>query len=210
MPLKLPALGTTVIAFRKGEAAPALHAVSTSGGELSIKDDRTVELRDTAAGSDTVVVADGTSRTATIGALPAPIAPTSWRLHVAGESAGGTTPFDLQLDALKDWRELPQLAGVSGVGTYTTTIDLPADWAAADRGAYLDLGTVAGTARRRAQRQRGRARLGRGPPLGRLGAVEAGRQRADGAGRDDAAQRARARAAQQARRRRTACSARSR
>ncbi|MDW5596006.1 glycosyl hydrolase [Conexibacter stalactiti] len=148
VPLKLPALGTTVIAFRKGEAAPARHALSASGGSLVVKDENTVELRDTTAGARTVAVNDGSSRAATIGALPAAIeASGGWRLQIAGESASGTTPYDLQLDALKDWRELPGLARVSGVGTYTTTVQLPADWTAGDRGTYLDLGRVEGSVR---------------------------------------------------------------
>lgn len=147
VPLRLPALGTTVLAFRKGEAAPARHAVSASGGALTVKDDSTVELRDTTAGTYTVQVDDGSSRSAAIGALPAAISPAAWRLHVDGESAAGTTPYDLQLDALKDWRELPALAGVAGVGTYTTTVTLPDGWTAADRGTYLELGEVAGSVR---------------------------------------------------------------
>ncbi|MDO8187260.1 glycosyl hydrolase [Conexibacter sp. JD483] len=148
IPLKVPALGTTVIAFRKGEAAPALHAVSASGGELVAGNDaNTVELRDTSAGARSVTVADGSTRAATIPALPGAISPTSWRLHVAPEAAMPAAPVDLQLDALKDWRELPGLARTVGVGTYTTTLELPADWTAADRGAYLDLGAVSGSVR---------------------------------------------------------------
>ena len=147
VPLRLPALGTAVIAFRKGEAAPALHAVAASGGELLSKDADTVELRDTSGGARTVTVADGSTRAATLPALPAAIEPTGWRLHVEPESATPAAPIDLQLDALKDWRELPGMARVVGVGTYTTTIDLPADWTAADRGAYLDLGAVSGSVR---------------------------------------------------------------
>lgn len=147
VPLRLPARGTVVLAFRKGEAIPARHAVSASGGRLVVKDADTVELRDTAAGQRTVQVNDGSSRTATIGALPGAIEPSAWRLQVEGVSASGTTQHDLQLDALKDWRELPGLGNVSGAGTYTTTVELPADWTAGDRGVLLDLGTIEGTAR---------------------------------------------------------------
>ncbi len=147
IPLQVPALGTTVIAFRKGEQAPALHAVSATSGELVGKDATTVELRDTAAGARTVTVADGTTRAATIPALPAAITPTKWRLHVEPDGPVAAAPLDLQLDALTDWRELPGMARVVGVGTYTTTLDLPADWTAADRGAYLDLGAASGSLR---------------------------------------------------------------
>ena len=34
---------------------------------------------------------------------------------------------------------------MSGVGTYTTTVQLPESWTARDRGTYLDLGAVAGS-----------------------------------------------------------------
>ncbi|HST40872.1 MAG TPA: glycosyl hydrolase, partial [Conexibacter sp.] len=147
VPLTLAPMGTQVIAFRKGEAAPARHALAASGGKLVVKDENTLELHDTRAGARTVQLSDGSSRAAMIGALPAPIAPGAWSLQVEGESAGGTTVHDLQLDALKPWNELPGLARVSGVGTYTTTVELPADWAAPERGVYLQLGEVAGTVR---------------------------------------------------------------
>jgi alpha-L-rhamnosidase/Glycosyl hydrolases family 2, sugar binding domain len=34
----------------------------------------------------------------------------------------------LDIDGLKPWTEIPQLQNVSGIGTYTSTIDLPANW----------------------------------------------------------------------------------
>src|SRR5262249_51925062 len=47
----------------------------------------------------------------------------------------------LTLDGLKAWSDIPELADVSGVGTYTTTFN----WSGG--GAYLDLGEVFDTYR---------------------------------------------------------------
>ena len=43
--------------------------------------------------------------------------------------------------ALKPWPEIPALQNASGLGTYTTTFDLPAAWSTAN-GAMLSLGEV--------------------------------------------------------------------
>ncbi len=182
MPLQVPALGTTVIAFRKGEAAPALHAVSTTGGERGRSRTRTpVELRDTSAGARTVTVADGTTRAATIPALPGAISPASWRLHVEPESASAAAPLDLQLDALKDWRELPG-HGESGRRRHLHG-DARSCRPTGPPQTAAPSSTSAPSPARCGSRSTagGGARLGRRPPLGRLAAAEAGRQRADGA-----------------------------
>ncbi len=140
-------MGTKVLAFRKGEAAPVRHAISVSGGTVAVKDENTVELRDTIAGERAVALSDGSSRAVTIGALPSAISPGTWRLEIDGVSASGAPYHSLQLDALKPWNQLPGLGRVAGVGTYTTKVELPADWVAPARGVLLDLGTVEGIAR---------------------------------------------------------------
>src|SRR3954451_17416748 len=144
VPIRLPALGTTVLAFKKGESA-GRHVVSTSPVKETLADGNLVELRDTTGGTREVRFSDGTSSTVRLPDLPAAIEPGAWHLHVDGTSATGTTPYDFDLTALKDWRELPGLASVSGKGVYTTTVALPADWTAANRGTYLDLGAVSGS-----------------------------------------------------------------
>jgi Glycosyl hydrolases family 2, sugar binding domain len=53
---------------------------------------------------------------------------------------------ELDLTTLRPWSEIPELQDVSGVGTYTTTFGLPANWSSS-HGAYLDLGTVFDTFR---------------------------------------------------------------
>ncbi|MEG9431688.1 glycosyl hydrolase [Terriglobus sp. ADX1] len=47
----------------------------------------------------------------------------------------------VELEGLKSWRKIPGLADVSGVGTYTTTLNLPDDWKAG-RSSVLRLGEV--------------------------------------------------------------------
>ena len=49
------------------------------------------------------------------------------------------TQVELNLNELKPWPEIPQLQNASGLGTYTTSFDLPSDWSAAN-GAKLSLG----------------------------------------------------------------------
>lgn len=57
----------------------------------------------------------------------------------AAETRKAKTELDLK--ELKPWPEIPALRHVSGLGTYTTTVDLPAKWTAAN-GAWLSLGEV--------------------------------------------------------------------
>jgi hypothetical protein len=145
VPLRLPALGTTVLAFKKSERSPARHVTSTSPVHETVADGNLVELRDVTGGQREVRFSDGTTSTVTLPGLPAPASPGTWHLHVDGTSATGTTPHDLDLTRLEDWRTLPGLAAVSGKGAYTTTLTLPESWTARDRGTYLELGAVSGT-----------------------------------------------------------------
>lgn len=46
---------------------------------------------------------------------------------------------------LWDWRDRAQIAGESGIGTYTSTLDLPADWFGEGKGVQLNLGAADGT-----------------------------------------------------------------
>jgi hypothetical protein len=140
VPLRLPALGTTVLAFRKGESA-GRHAVSTSPVHETVATAQGLELRDLAGGVREIRFSDGSTSTVTLPEPPAPVTAGGWNLHVDAASAAGTTPIDVALDELKDWREIPQLARVSGKAVYTTTVNVGAGWP----GAYLDLGRVAGS-----------------------------------------------------------------
>ena len=53
-------------------------------------------------------------------------------------------PVSVDITGLKAWPDIPALANASGIGTYTTTVNLPAGWDAS-YGAYLSLGQVTDT-----------------------------------------------------------------
>jgi hypothetical protein len=81
------------------------------------------------------------------------VEPSSWRLKVEDWRPGATPDrrdkvvYELSLDTLVPWTEIPELADVSGIGTYTTTVDL-------DGPAYLELGEVTDTCRVRVNGRR--------------------------------------------------------
>ncbi|MEA2123231.1 MAG: hypothetical protein QOI80_13, partial [Solirubrobacteraceae bacterium] len=77
-------------------------------------------------------------------ALPEPLAPARWQLRVDGVGPNGPEPHDLTLDTLADWRDIGELSGTSGTGTYTATVDVPARWLSRRRGVYLQLGAIGG------------------------------------------------------------------
>jgi hypothetical protein len=90
------------------------------------------------------------------GSLPAPIniSDSKWHLSVedwqpvndyatTGVKAPATSKeiIDLDIEGLKPWPQIPRLKEVSGIGTYTSSINLPASWKTGT-GARLDLGEV--------------------------------------------------------------------
>ncbi len=90
IPLRLPALGTAVIAIRKDEAAPRGTSSPRRATSWSSRGERTVELRDTTSGAHAVAFSDGTTGSVTVPALPAALTPASWALHIDGATAVGT------------------------------------------------------------------------------------------------------------------------
>ncbi|MFB4268200.1 glycosyl hydrolase [Nonomuraea sp. GTA35] len=96
-------------------------------------------VRAAEAGVYTTTLSDGRALTAEIGPVPAPVELNTWSLRVEDR---GPAPAvrSLRLDRLAPWPEIPELADVSGVGTYTTTVE-------SDGPAYLELGEVSDTCR---------------------------------------------------------------
>ena len=92
----------------------------------------------------------------------APIALERWHLHVDGSTPSGSDVHDLDLARLQDWREIPAIRDSSGLGTYRTTVDLPARHVA---GARLDLGAVRGSFRVRVDGMRVGDRVVAGAPI---------------------------------------------
>jgi len=104
-----------------------------------------------------MTLSNGKSVRTAIRSVPPPrdLTRAKWRLSVEdwqpahpydttyGAAAAETrkTKIELDLDVLKAWPEVPQLQNVSGLGTYSTTVDMPAGWNSAN-GAMLNLGEV--------------------------------------------------------------------
>ena len=113
-------------------------------GELVVRSART--------GTFTTQLSRGPAARAVIGAVPAPIPLSSWQLDVEDWQPGATETrtevvhHALTLDALTPWSGIPELQDVSGIGTYTTTLDLADPWTGGF-GATLQLGAATDTCR---------------------------------------------------------------
>jgi hypothetical protein len=141
VPLTLGPGETQVIAFDRTQKRR--HAVAVSAGELA-DGPNGLEVRDIQGGLREVTLDDGTTARVELPELPAVLTPSDWHLHVEESNPGGDVAKDVDLDALADWRDISDLSGSSGTGTYTTTIDVGADRVGSDRGSYLELGRVEG------------------------------------------------------------------
>lgn len=123
-----------------------LHATSSDATEVRV-DDGSLVVRDTSAGTYATTLSNGSTVESTIESLPAERELNGWHLSVEDWRPGDsptetvTKHHELELDQLKPWPEISELENVSGVGTYTTTVELGEDWAGSV-GAYLDLGDV--------------------------------------------------------------------
>jgi hypothetical protein len=146
IPVVLRAGETRVIAFDRTASPESIHVTDTDAERVSLRGS-TVELRDsTGGGTRFVALSNGERRQVELPELPAPISLPSWDLHVVkSQPSSDNNTVDLHLDTLDDWRNIPALQDASGTGTYTTTLDLPANWMAPDRGMQLDLGTTWGS-----------------------------------------------------------------
>ncbi|MBF8184642.1 alpha-L-rhamnosidase [Nonomuraea sp. K274] len=116
------------------------HATATSADLVRFADGALL-IRATGAGTYTTALSDGRTVTTAIDSVPAPVPLSSWRLRVEDRRPGTPVTHDLRLDRLAPWPDIPELADVSGVGTYTTTVHLTGS------GAYLELGEVTDTCR---------------------------------------------------------------
>jgi hypothetical protein len=141
VPIELAPEESAVIAFEGTRAKR--HVVSTEAEDVVVRDGKLV-VRSTQGGVADATLSDGRVRTVDFGSLPEPIEPQQWDLHVEEALPGGEEQHDLELADLKDWRELSELEHASGIGAYRTTVELPRQWVAHDRGAYLELGRVEG------------------------------------------------------------------
>ena len=154
---------STVIALSQaakpfGAAAANLGVTSTTADSAAQVAGQTV-VRAVRVGDYATTLANGKVVRSRIGVAPAPMDLTHsrWRLEVedwqpthpygaTGADGSRTTksPISVDLPGLKPWPDIPQLESTSGVGIYSTTIDLPNDWDASV-GAVIRLGQVTDT-----------------------------------------------------------------
>ncbi|MEV0614307.1 glycosyl hydrolase [Nonomuraea sp. NPDC050404] len=121
------------------------HATRTDADLVTFGRDGLV-IRSAEAGPHTTTLSTGRTVTTTIGPVPSPLTPASWRLSVEDWQPGASptetskSVHQVILDQLAPWSQIAGLADVSGIGTYSTTVNL-------DGPAYLELGEVTDTCR---------------------------------------------------------------
>ena len=141
---------------RFGMAAPAVHVSKTSAEDAGFEQGA-VSVRASTAGTYTTTLSDGRSVRSVIAVVPAAIDLTRAKWHLSAEDWQPVNPFattfgpaaaqtrkervEVELDGLKAWPQIPALQNASGIGTYTTTFELPSTWNGAN-GAVLSLGEV--------------------------------------------------------------------
>ena len=145
--ISLKAGQTTILVFGHDLSPLPLHATSTTADAVRA-DGANLVARAATPGTYTTALSDGRSVDTTIASVPAAQSLTHWDLSVDDFLPGATATqtlhatHTLTLDGLKAWSDIPELADVSGIGTYTTTVN----WQGGG-GAYLDLGEVFDTYR---------------------------------------------------------------
>ncbi|MDW5593025.1 glycosyl hydrolase [Conexibacter stalactiti] len=145
VPINLEAGENVVIAFPKGNLDDSIHVVASDAEAIQPGAGSTVDIVDTGSGTRTLKLSNGHDQTASLPALPAAVTATNWKLTVRQVGPEPIQPtIEVDLADLTDWRSIDALRSAAGIGTYETIVNLPDDWTAAARGAYLDLGRVEG------------------------------------------------------------------
>ena len=158
--VKLAANDVSVIAVSTanldGGNAPALHATDTTADSVLYQGEH-IAARSLSAGTVSTTLSDGRTVSTAIANVPAPVTLGNWTLTVDGVGPGASDlpgdtlhtqygPFSVTgTSTLPAWSAIPALADVSGIGTYTTTVDVGPAWTGGT-GAYLNLGSVTDTA----------------------------------------------------------------
>ncbi len=137
---------------------PSAHVTSTTA-DGAAQVGHSIVVRAANAGTYATTLDTGQTVSTTLPAAPAAIDLTGAAWHLDAEDwqpqnpygtlgSDGTltkkVPVSLDLAGLKAWPDIPQLANASGIGTYSTTVDLPAGWDSS-YGATLGLGRVTDT-----------------------------------------------------------------
>jgi len=153
---------TTVIALDLNNPGEGHHAISTDADKAMLKNGA-LSIYATESGVYTTQLSNGAVAVSEIQA-PADISLPEWDLTVEDWNRGelvditenrgkgytttesywttNKTPIAVGKTQLIPWKDIPSVGPtVSGVGTYTTTFELPAGWSDAN-GAYLDIETL--------------------------------------------------------------------
>ncbi len=152
VPLTLRGQQTHVVAL-DARAEPGVHVVGGGPdvGTLRATPEGAILYTTTASGAQRLRLSNG--RTVRVKAhVPERVAnpgPYAWSLSVEAFTPAGrrtiTIPTLSGTFPLWDWRDRPEIAGESGVGTYAGTVSVPAAWLGAGRGVQINLGRVDGT-----------------------------------------------------------------
>lgn len=140
VPLTLGPRETVVISFIKEMRD---HVISTNADEVVVKQGK-IWLRSSRGGMFEALMSDGSRRKLRFDPIPPTLELRVWGLEVDGVVPTGTDHHRVQLSELADWRMIEQIEDSSGIGTYTTQVDLDPEWVREGRGAYLQLGIVHG------------------------------------------------------------------
>ncbi|WP_264556877.1 glycosyl hydrolase [Halocatena marina] len=130
----------------EGSERLEIHATDTQADEV-VAVDGELAIQDTQSGTYTTKLSNGTTVETKIGNVPDMRTLSNWDLTVEdwqpGDSVTETNivEHEIELDTLKPWKNISELQDISGVGRYSTTIELDDGWTGG-YGAYLDLGDV--------------------------------------------------------------------
>lgn len=140
MELAFDAYGSCLIAFCQGE--PLRHVVS---GELRVeREDGSLVAYTPEAGEYSFTLDDGSKKEIKINrGPPERIALGRWHLETKLRSPDGTTKLlGLDLEELKNWRDIPQLQYCSSKGVYSTAFSLGEEYCQGNLAVWMDLGRV--------------------------------------------------------------------
>lgn len=141
IPLRLPALASTCVLFRAGDAQPHLTAANLEEVRELTEHAVTGIVSQNGEASATAVK-DGQSKTArlTVTGLPEPLTVSgTWRMILEGYRF---PKLQKEVSQLQSWTEDPSTQHFSGTGHYELDFEIPSEYVSADLEAVLDLGKV--------------------------------------------------------------------
>jgi hypothetical protein len=140
LPLTLPPHQSVAVVIRRDEPAP-LHALPLAGVQVLQEGD---DFMVVASARQSLAFSNGHSRAVDPGERPQPLALSRWHVHVDEKLPDESRAHELDLVALTDWRQIPDLKQAVGNALYSAEVTLTPDWFGSDRGAILSVGDVQG------------------------------------------------------------------